>query len=276
MNQMKRQLLVLLCALACMLFSFSSFAGQNALKMITLKHRMAEDMLPIVQPMVGPEGTASAMNNVLIIRTTPERLAEIEQVVSRLDITQRNIRIEVSHGSSMRRESGRLSAGGRGRAGDTEIVIGSPGHRNGVHIDGDRDSSRRSRQGSQYLTVMDGASAFIAVGQSVPYTQQWAVYTQRYASIQQTTEFRDITTGFEVRPRYIGDEVEVEITPRIASLNANGTIDFETLSTRIRVKPGEWFDLGSTMQSRDEVSSAILSSGFDNASETSALMIKVD
>lgn len=276
MNQMRRQLLVLYCALTCMLFSLSSFAGQNALKMITLKHRMAEDMLPIVQPMVGPDGTASAMNNVLIIRTTPERLAEVEQVVSRLDITQRNIRIEVSHGSSMQRESGRLSAGGRGRAGDAEIVIGSPGHRNGVHIDGDRGSSRSSRQSSQYLTVMDGASAFIAVGQSVPYTQQWAVYTQRYASMQQTTEFRDITTGFEVRPRYIGDEVEVEITPRIASLNANRTIDFETLSTRIRVKPGEWFDLGSTMHSRDEVSSAILSSGFDNASDTSALMIKVD
>lgn len=273
---MKRQLLTLLCTFTYVLFSLSSFAGQNELKMITLKHRLAEDMLSIVQPMVGPEGTASGMNDVLIIRTTPERLTEIEQVVSRLDIAQRNIRIEVSHGSTMQRESRRLSADGRGRVGNAEVVIGSPGHRNGAQMEMDEGSSRSSREGSQFLTVMDGASAFIEVGQSVPYTQQWAVYTQRYASIQQSTEFHDITTGFEVSPRYIGDEVEVEVTPRIATPNARGTIGFETLSTRIRVKPGEWVDLGGAMQSRDEVSSAILHSGSNHASESSALMIKVD
>jgi hypothetical protein len=271
-----KKLLILLCAFTYVSFSLSSPAGQNELKMITLKHRLAEDLLSIVQPMVGPEGTASAMNNILIIRTTPERLAEIEQVVSNLDIASRNIRIEVSHSSSMQRESRRLSASGRGGIGDTEVVIGSPGRRSGTRIEMNQGSSTSSRQGNQFLMVTDGASAFIEVGQSVPYTQQWAIYAQRYTSTQQTTEFRDITTGFEVSPRYIGDEVEVEITPRIAIPNARGIIDFETLSTRIRVKPGEWFDLGGTMQSRDEVSSAILSSGFNNASGSSALMIKVD
>ncbi|HZV61102.1 MAG TPA: secretin N-terminal domain-containing protein [Methylophilaceae bacterium] len=241
--------------------------------MITLKHRFAEDLLPVVQPMVGPEGTANATNNILIIRTTPERLAEIEQVVSNLDVGSRNIRIEVSHDRSLQTEDRELSASGRGRVGDTEVVIGRPGRRSGARIEMNRGSSRSSQQGSQFLTVMDGASAFIEVGQSVPYTQ---VFTQRYAIVQQTTDFQDITTGFAVRPRYIGDEVEVEITPRIATLNTGGFIDFDTLSTRMRVKPGVWFDLGGSMRSRDEVSSAILSSGSSNASESSALMIKVD
>lgn len=273
---MNKRLLDLLCVMASVLLSWSSLAGQNELKMITLKHRFAEDLLSVVQPMVGPEGTASATNNILIIRTTPERLAEIEQVVSSLDVASRNIRIEVSHGSGVQRESRQLSASGRGRVGDTEVVVGRPARRSRAQIEMDQGSSRVNRQSNQFLTVMDGASAFIEVGQSVPYTQQWAVFTQRYAAVQQTTEFHDITTGFEVSPRYIGNEVEVEITPRIATPNARGFIDFETLSTRIRVKPGEWFDLGGTMQSRDEVSSAILSSGSNIASGNSALMLKVD
>jgi len=273
MNRLKKQWLILLCALACVLLSPPSQAGQGELKMITLKHRFAEDLLPVVQPMVGPEGTANATNNILIIRTTPERLAEIEQVVSNLDVGSRNIRIEVSHDRSLQTEDRELSASGRGRVGDTEVVIGRPGRRSGARIEMNRGSSRSSQQGSQFLTVMDGASAFIEVGQSVPYTQ---VFTQRYAIVQQTTDFQDITTGFAVRPRYIGDEVEVEITPRIATLNTGGFIDFDTLSTRMRVKPGVWFDLGGSMRSRDEVSSAILSSGSSNASESSALMIKVD
>ena len=139
-----------------------------------------------------------------------------------------------------------------------------------------KSSSQISQRGGEFVTVMDGADAFIRVGQSVPYTQQWAVFTQRYAHIGQATEFRDITTGFAVRPRYIGDEVEIEIAPRIARLNSSGFIDFEELATTVRLRPGEWLDLGGTMSARDEVSRAILSSGSASASESTALMIRVN
>lgn len=62
-------------------------------------------------------------------------------------------------------------------------------------------------------------------------------------------------------PRYIGDEVELEVTPKISRLNQAGAIEFEQLSTIVRVRPGQWFDLGGTLQARDAVSRAILSSG---------------
>lgn len=252
-------------------------AAQNELRTITLQHRFADDLLPIVQPLVGPQGTASGMNNVLIIRTTPERMAEIEQVVAELDVVRRNIRIEVSHDSSLQRSDSRFSASGRGRVGDAEVVIGNDRlRRHGARVDIEQGSSQIHRQGGQYLTVMDGGDAFIEVGQSVPYTQQWVEFTQRYTRLQQTTEFRDITTGFAVSPRYIGDEVEVEITPRIARLGRGGAVDFEELSTRVRVRPGEWFNLGGTMAGSDEVSRAILQSGSGSASTSSVLMIRVE
>lgn len=274
---MKIRLLILL---AVMLHAWSVMpihAAQNELKTITLKHRFAEDLLPMVQPLVGPGGTANGMNNLLIIRTTPERMAEIEQVVNQLDVMRRNICIEVSHDSNLQSTDRRISAGGRGRVGDTEVVIGDPGRRrHGARVEIGQGSSRISRQGSQFLTVMDGGDAFIEVGQSVPYTRQWAVFTQRYTQIQQTTEFEDITTGFAVSPRYIGDEVEVEITPRIARLGRGGVIDFEALSTRVRVRPGEWFDLGGIMTASDEVSRAILQSASGATTESSSLMIRVD
>jgi len=275
MKAMKR-LLLLLSALGCMGFSLFAPAGQTELRMITLQHRFGEELLPIVQPMVGHDGTANAMNNLLIIRATPERLAEIEQVVAGLDTARRNVRIEVSHGSTHQQDSSEFGASGRGRIGDTEVIVGNPRQRRGGRIVMERGSSSMSRQGSQFLTVLDGAEGFIEVGKSVPYTQQWAIFTERYASSGQTTEFRDITTGFVVTPRYIGNEVEVEITPRIANLNNRGHIDFEALATRVRVVPGEWLDLGGTMQSRDEVSSAILRSGSTNSSASSSLMIRVD
>lgn len=273
---MKRYLLPLLL-IVHVISSLPVHAGANELRTITLQHRFAEDLLPVVEPLVGPQGTATGMNNLLIIRTTPERMAEIERVVAELDAVRRNIRIEVSHDSNLQHADSRFSASGRGRAGDTEVVIGDrAGRRSGAQIDIGQGESRTSRQGSQFITVMDGADAFIEVGQSVPYSQQWAIFARRYANIQQTTEFRDITTGFAVSPRYVGEEVEVEITPRIARLGRGGAVDFETLSTRVRVQPGEWFDLGGAMARSDEVSRAILQSGSSHGAESSSLMIRVD
>lgn len=273
---MKKHTLMLF-VIAHAFLSLPILAGPNELQTITLKHRFADDLLPIVEPMVGPQGTATGMNNLLFIRTTPDRMAEIERVVAQLDVQRRNIRIEVSHASDMQRGDKRLSASGRGRVGDTEVVVGdSPGRRQGGRVEVDQGSSQVRRQGSQFITVMDGGDAFIKVGQSVPYTQQWAVFTRRYANIQQTTEFQDITTGFAVSPRYIGDQVEVEITPRIARPGRDGAIDFETLSTTVRVQPGEWFDLGGIMVGSDEVSRAILQTGSSTINESSSLMIRVN
>lgn len=263
--------------LVLLLVSFSLMAGQNAFRMITLKHRFAADILPIVQPMVGEGGTANAMDNHLIIRTTPDRMAAIEQVVAEFDVARRNIRIEISHANNMQMEEGRAAISGRGRMGDGEIIIGDrPPRRSGANVEIGKGSSNISQRGGEFVTVMDGADAFIRVGQSVPYTQQWAVFTRRYAHVGQATEFRDITTGFVVRPRYIGNEVEVEVAPRIARPNSSGFIDFEELATIVRLRPGEWFDLGATMGSRDEVSRAILSSSSASASESTALMIRAN
>ena len=146
----------------------------------------------------------------------------------------------------------------------------------GANVEIGKGSSHIRQRGSEFVTAMDGADAFIRVGQSVPYTQQWAVFTQRYAHAGQTTEFRDITTGFAVRPRYIGDEVELEIMPRIARLNSSGFIDFEELATTVRLAPGEWFDLGGSMQNRDEVSRAIFANYRASGSQNSTLRIKVE
>src|SRR3546814_4913243 len=170
------------------------------------------------------------MENQLSIRTTPERMAAFEQVVAKFDVARRNIRIEISHENNMRMDESRAAISGRGRIGNGEIIIGDrPPRRSGANVEIGKGSSQISQRGGEFVTVMDGADAFIRVGQSVPYTQQWAVFTQRYAHTGQATEFRDITTGFAVRPRYIGDEVEIEIAPRIARLHSGGFIDFVEL-----------------------------------------------
>ncbi|MDE0925629.1 MAG: hypothetical protein OR997_00845 [Methylophilaceae bacterium] len=44
--------------------------------------------------------------------------------------------------------------------------------------------------------------------------------TRRYIQVDRITDWLEVSTGFAVRPRTIGNQVELEVTPRIASLNS--------------------------------------------------------
>lgn len=268
--------------LACLVFSYLQFPvnafAANEFKIIDLQHSFAEDILPMIQPLVGSDGTATGMQNHLIIRTSTEKMLEIEQLISTLDVARQNLKITVSHQNNLQTNDDRFSINGRKRIGNITIDTQKfpRNTADGVALDIESQQSNTQSSGNQFINVLDGQQAFIRVGQSVPYTQEWVMLTQRYISMQKTTEFRDITTGFSVRPRSIGNQIELEITPRIAKLNQNQYIDFEELSTVVRVNRGEWLDLGSTMQQKDEVSRAILSKQNNGRSQENALSIRID
>lgn len=254
--------------------------AETAFKIIELQHRMAQDILPTVQALVGNDGVVTGLNNQLIIRADSARMPEIEQTIAALDKTMHNLKITVSHDAINQSQHDNTSAQGNVKIG--RVVVGNSGRLppNNAEINIEHNTSSMSEHGSQFINVLDGERAFIRTGQIVPYTQEWALLTRRYIQVQQTTEFRDISTGFAVRARRIGDEnsseFELEIMPRIASLNTSGYIDFEELSTTVRVHKGEWFDLGGTMLNRDDVSRKILSSQNQSSQQNSNVTIRID
>ncbi len=247
-------------------------------KIITLQHRFAEELLPVIQPLVGEDGTASAMQNNLIIRANPKNMAEIEQMISVLDTARQNLRITVSRNGNQTTENSSAAISGRKRIGNTTIET-NRNHRSTsdgvtVNIKNQRRSTSNSSQ--QFIQVLEGERAFISVGQSIPYTQEWINLAGRYAHIRRTTEFITIDTGFSVRPRAIGEVIELEVMPRFSQLGQNGIIDFETLSTVIRARRGEWVDIGSIMQQKDDISYAILNWQSNDLSSSKQLFIKVE
>jgi hypothetical protein len=259
----------------CLLLSINVFA-ETEFKIITLQHRFASDLLPIIEPMVGADGTATGMNNELILRASPERMREIEATIQKLDAARANRKITVNRNNSMQNQRERVEASGNVRAGKVTVNNDRRARPNSGNIDIENSSSNTQQNSSQFLNVLDGELAFIRVGQIVPFTQEWVTITRRFVAIERITDWRDITTGFAVRPRTVGNQVELEITPRIARLNQQGFIDFEELTTVVRTNLGSWVDIGGTMQQNDEVSRKIL--GYQNSAnqQKSNLSIKVD
>jgi hypothetical protein len=267
---------VLSFLMVCMCLIGTSAQAITELKIITLQHRFAEDLIPTIEPMIGADGTISGYQNQLIIRANPQNMAEIEKLVATLDAVQKNLKITISREASDSRDSSELSVSGRKRFGDVEVGTRYPNNQQGARVDIDQRESRRLNDSLQHITVMDGREAFIAVGEIIPFTSEWVTLTRRYASVQSTTEFVDVTTGFAVRPRSLGDVIELEITPRVKQLNRNGFIDYESLSSVVQVNRGEWLDLGGLMQSKDEVSRAILSRQSSRTSTSNQLRVRVE
>lgn len=258
-----------------LLFSLNTWA-ETEFKIITLQHLFARDLLPIIEPLVGADGAVNGMNNQLIIRANPERMREIEATVASLDVARVNRKITVKSTNIVQTQQDRTEAKGAVKVG--KVTIGNDRHSapNSGRVEVERNSSNSSQNNNQFVSVLDGERAFIKVGQIVPFTQEWVTITRRYIQIDKTTDWQEITTGFAVRPRTVGNQVELEITPRIAKLNNSGYIDFEDLKTTLRIKLGDWVDIGGTMQTNDDISRKILGIQNSASQQQSSLVVKVD
>jgi hypothetical protein len=265
-----RKLLFVLMLISCAALAETEF------KIITLQHRFANDLLPMIEPMVGADGTATGMNNQLILRASPARMREIEAAVANLDAARENRKITVKTSNNVQSQQERVEAKGAAKVGKVTVSNDRRAKPNTDRVEVENSSSNSSQNSNQFINVLDGERAFIRVGQIVPFTQEWVTITRRYVQIDRTTDWREISTGFAVRPRTVGNSVELEITPRIARLNNQGFIDFEELTTVMRVSLGNWVDIGGTMQQNDEVSRKILGVQSTSSQQNSSLSIKVE
>src|SRR3990172_4703612 len=93
------RLMNLLLYAALLLMSAHVGAEEITTEVITLKHRLAAEVLPIIKPLIPPPGGVSALDAQLILRTTPANLAEIRTLLDKVDIAPRQLLITVRQGA---------------------------------------------------------------------------------------------------------------------------------------------------------------------------------
>lgn len=270
----------------------SSLAADGELRVIALKHRLAAEVVPSVQPLLGPGESVNALDNKLIVRATPQTLAQIERLLAAIDVARRNLRISVRHSS--RQEQGQQTGGvsGEYRSGNTRIVTGSErvdsrsgvivGHRGAdgnVRLHTERRTATTNDTGTYTLTVLDGGRAFLRVGESIPSVDRYLVFVgPRLAGVATGVRYHDVTTGFEVEPRMIGERVRLAIYPRLAFRGDRGTqiVNLQELRTEVEAAPGEWIDLGGVLESANQLNRQILAEGRTTRGGDSRFLVRVD
>lgn len=263
-----------------------AIATADETRILYLKHRPAEEMVPVIRPLLGPDDALSGTDYRLIIRASDAKLKEIERILPQLDVAPRQLRITVQQVVNADDTHDSQSLSGETSVGGARIMLpGKPGGNRGIVVQqGDlqyhitRRTASSDNGTTQTILAQDGQRALIRIGQSVPHVQEILALSRNQAVITRGVALQDVTTGFEVVPHVRGNSVRIEITPRLSTLQdpATGLADFQELSTTIEAKLGEWIDLGAVLGSRDEVDRAILASGSAASGDRRTIRLKIE
>ncbi len=277
-----RAYLIVLMALPLWL----SAAERMVTEVISIGYRDAGEVAAMLKPLVPPPGTVTSISNQLIVKTTPENLREIRQLLQSIDKAPANLLVSVKQvaDEEVRRDLSEASL--QIRKGDVDISAGdvTAGGRGLSASGGDGDASgnvrllrERSATGSnvaQQIRVLEGQSAFIAVGQSRPFREQTTIVQGGRVVVQDSVSYADADSGFYVRPRLSGDRVTLEISPR-QNRFAGNRIETREVQTTVSGRLNRWIAIGGSSQSGSRSSREIGRSSERSDSSSHTVYVKV-
>jgi hypothetical protein len=249
---MNRLITNLLAALT--LLTGATMARADAIEFIQLYNKPAQEMIPVLRPLLDAGGSLSGTGFQLIVRTSADNLAQLKRIIARLDTAPRQLLISVYQGSeqSLNEVSRSLSIGYhsddiRALAGPTvPPAVSAGGGR--VTVAGSAYSTRADLSDNpiHQLRVLEGSDGYIETGQTIPIFSGHVWHRPGPDVVEGQVDYRGVMTGFYVRPRVAGREVILDINPyrSAPSDTGGGAVDTQSAATRLRGELGRWIEIG--------------------------------
>jgi hypothetical protein len=276
------------------LLAATAHCQTTVLEVIPLRYRAAQEIIPVIQPLLPREGSVSGLQGQLIVRTTPANLDEIKRILATIDVAPRQLMITVRQDAdtASRRSRAEVSGSVGGEHGRVTVPGGRNERRGGNVVLGEGDDRVRanvlesettaSDRNTQSVRVMEGREAFVSVGQSVPVRERKVRRTVVGGQIvEQTvegTQYRDATTGFYVLPRLAGDRVTLDVSPQRETLSRRvpGGVNVQSMVTTVSGRLGEWMEIGGISRDSSGQQTVLLGRGTTAAQESRRVLVKVD
>lgn len=262
----------LLSLMFMVLFGNVAFAGQTVIEVIPLANRPASEIQPLLEPLLDYADHAIADGSNLVIKTTPERLTEIKTLVNKLDARLNNVVITVMQSRHLTAEA--LNAAARVRIrGPIDDLSRARASVYGHYY---RTQDQYANESTQTVRTLEGNTAYIQAGNTYP-TETLQIYDSGYGpAASSTTTFIDATAGFAVTPRLAGEHAILEVSPWADKLNARGQIETQQAQSTIRVKLGEWVELGGIDEDSRRSGSGTLARLRQTSQNKLRILVKVD
>jgi hypothetical protein len=261
-----RARLMVLAGLMLMMLAALPPAQAQSLEVIDLHHRRAEDVIPILQPLLEAGGALSGQDYQLFVRASRTNVSQLREVLAAIDRAPRQLLISVRSNTRGELEQERAAAGGR---------IGPDG--GSVSVQATQSARNRQGEGIASVRVLEGGTASIATGQTVPVVTAFAVGTGSKPFAAGSLGYRDLSSGYLVTPRLAGEQVTLQIEQQSQQpVSQQGTATTQTLSTQVSGRLGTWIALGGIDESSSATTTGVLSRRYQTQSSERMLWVKVE
>ncbi len=276
--------------LAAFLSQTLAAMAQGSLEVIPLRHRSAEQVIPVLRPLMDPGGVLSGQGYQLIVRTSPRNLTDIRSALAAIDTPQRRLVISVRFDASAETAGRAIDAQGSLRAGGLSLdnrQFSNEGSqaagRSRVEVRVLSSRSAADERVDQRVQVLEGGRAFISTGESRPLSQRQVFTGPGGTMVQDTTRMQDADTGFAVVPRLSGDTVFLEINPQRETFDTTrpgasdaALVRSQRVASSVSARLGEWIELGGALEAGSRDAGGILSSRDARTSESRRIWVQVE
>ena len=258
----------------------------DSITTIQLLNRPAGEIIPIVKPMLGTDDVITGRGFKLFLRSSPETLAQVKDMIDILDTAAKILQISVFQGSGRDLRALSISGNIQIKSGDASGSIGTNSNKSTGSIsyntqnasgslNATSTSGRMENNPLQRLRVTEGTEGYIETGEQIPYFSGASWIGSRAAG---DIEHRNVTTGFYVLPRIHGDNVSLQVSPFKNSLSKAraGNIDTQQANTTITGRLGEWLLIGGVTEQIKRSQSGIGNYSSTQSSTNDGIWIKAD
>ncbi|MDD3518709.1 MAG: hypothetical protein PHQ14_10200 [Chromatiales bacterium] len=276
---MKRLLALLLPFLLAVC---AATAIADDIHVLELRHRPAEQVMPLVRPLLKPEHGLSGTGFRLLLRADQQTVESVRAALIEIDRPARSLIIHMRRASE-----GGVTRDGASISGHIEgtVIFGDARHApsyggSGSSIDARIDSRRRSTSGNAIhsLRMVEGQRAFIRSGQTVAYPTSSVFLLPSGPVASGGIDYKEVGSGFAVLPWITDDGVLLEIEPVHETLRprGDGSTDVQRMSTTVRVRFGEWVSLGGVREDARTDDLGLTRSHRTRRAETSDVQVMVE
>jgi type II secretory pathway component GspD/PulD (secretin) len=257
-----------------------ALSGAQDLQVIELRHRPAEQVIPVLQPLLEPGGVITGMDAMLFVRTSPANFEQIRQAVAVLDRAPRQLRITVGQGTVESDTGSAVRGSATVGSGDVQVGVNRPPvGEPGVTATARHTTQRADLRNLSSVTTLEGTETFISIGQSAPVTSTQVTPGWIGPNVAQTTEYRDANTGFYATPRVSSDVVTLELSPtqqRFRGPPSDRRIETAGIVTQVNGRLGEWIPIGASSAANRSDTSGLLTWGTRSDEASYSVWVKVD
>jgi type II secretory pathway component GspD/PulD (secretin) len=247
---------------------------------IALQQRPAAEVAEVLKPLLAPHESVTGDGYTLILNVEPSRLDDLRTTVATLDRAPRQLRISVRQ--QLTTEDGLTAGGVVARVGDDHgrMIVGTPDagsgaevRYRGVGVYGADPHGRQRDSTEQTVVALEGRPAHIAVGLDAPFD---STCDDGYGDRHACTEYREVSTGFEVLARLDAGGVTLDVSPQTQQLGPDDVVAFQAAHTQLRGPLGQWLELGGMVASDGESRHDVLASTARRSLSARRIAIKVE